>query len=362
MQRYVSILLSIFLIITALAGCSETATTTAAPNPPPATSTTADNPAKTTESTTPSTNEEPLVKKPDDYPGKTIEYIVPAAAGAIIDVPSRALADSLDLGQPIVVINMAGASQTIGTAEAKNKPADGYTLLTAANAGMLLQPHLVDLTYSLDDFRHISMLLSPDPMAVVVTPSSRIKSFADLEKALKEGEDLTYTFSNPGGIGHLAMLSVMEQMNTKAEFVPFNGSAEGITALLGGHIDFLVVDASECAKREKDNQFNTILILDEERSFNFPNVPAAGELGYKGMGAFLGFKWIAVHKETPDEIVKWLKQEIDAATQTPQYQEFVKNSCTAPLRVYTEEEITKILKDSSEACKAQFEKLGMAKK
>ena len=63
---------------------------------------------------------------------------MPAAAGAAIDLPTRALIENLDLGENIVVENIDGASQTIGTAEAKNRDADGYTLLTAANGAMLL--------------------------------------------------------------------------------------------------------------------------------------------------------------------------------------------------------------------------------
>lgn len=260
------------------------------------------------------------------------------------------------------MVNRPGASQTVGMAEAAAKKPDGYTILFGANAGFLLQPHMIDLTYSLDDFRHISMVMPPDPMAVVVKPDSEIKTFEDLEAKLKAGERITYSFSNPGGIGHLGMLAVLEQMgNTSAEFVPFNGSAEGITALLGGHIDFFIVDTSTVVQRVQDKQFTALTILSNERIETLPDTPCIEEFGYKGMESYLGYKWISVHKNTPDEIVQWLKQEIDKGLLSDEFQAYLKNAGSSTLRSYTEEEVTTILQKANSEMKKALEGLGMAK-
>ncbi len=299
--------------------------------------------------------------KPDNYPTKTIEFIVPAAAGAAIDVPARALLEVLDLGKPVVIVNRAGASQTVGTAEAAIKKPDGYTMVLGANGNFMIQPHLLDLTYKTTDFRHISMLTAPIEMVIVVTPSSRFKTFKDLEAALKSGTALSYSTANPGSVGHLAGISMFQQMGANPKNIPFNGSPEGIAALLGGHIDFYIIDSSEVVPRVQNGQFAPLVTMSEERALMLPDVPALKEYGYKDL-IFMGFKWIAVHKDTPDDIVQYLKRQIDTAIQSEQYQAFLKKITGVGVRVYTEAEITDVVMKNLDESGKLLEALGMKKK
>ncbi len=299
--------------------------------------------------------------KPADYPTRTIEFIVPAAAGAAIDVPARALLEVLNLGQPVVIVNRAGASQTVGTAEAAARKGDGYTLLLGANGNFMIQPHLLTLTYKTQDFRHISMLTAPIEQVIVVTPNSRFKSFKDLETELKAGKEISYSSANPGSVGHLATIYLLQKIGAKnAKFVPFNGSPEGIAALLGGHIDFYVIDSSEVVPRVQNGQFAPLLTMADERAITLPNVPAAPEFGYTEM-IFQGYKWIAVHKDTPEPIVQYLKKSIDDAIQSQKFQEYLKKLTGTGVRTYTEEELNKIVYANLEVSGKLLESLGMKK-
>lgn len=353
-NRILSCTLSLVFALLCCAGCSQTA--------PPLSN--ASNPPSGPSSAASSENKNPVLgEQPEGYPSKNITWIVPADAGAAIDIPTRTLIESLDLGTNIVIENIAGASQTIGTAEAKNRSADGYTLLTAANGGMLLQPSLVDLTYdTFEDFRHIAMIASPDPMAIAVSADSDINSIEDLLSKLDAGTRLTWSFSNSGGVGHLAGLDMMAQKNyTTAEFVPFNGSSEVLTALLGNHIDFIILDASVIAQRMEQGQLKALAVMANEPLPTLPGIPAISEYGIENMDAYVGFKWLAVRSDTPNEIVEWLKVKVSEATQTEEFQKYLADNYFAPLGTYTEEEVTSAVRNSFESCSAVFTQLGLHK-
>jgi len=298
------------------------------------------------------------VKKPDNYPTKTIEFIVPAPAGAAIDIPSRVLVEILDLGKPVVIVNRPGASQIIGTTQAANAKPDGYTIVLGANGNFMIQPHLTDLTYGPEDFRHLSMLHTPEPQALVVVPDSPYKTFEDLEVKLKAGEELNYSSGNPGSVGHLASVSLLQQMNAKVEFVPFTGTAEGIAALLGKHIDFYVVDCAEVVPRL--GQLLPLVVLSEERNVSLPDVPCAKEFGYADM-VFKGYKWIAAHKDTPDDIVNWIKQQIDIAIESEEYQSYLMKSYGRGVKIMTEKEVTDEIFLGYQKFGELLESLGMKK-
>lgn len=300
------------------------------------------------------------IKQPKNYPNKPITLVVPAGAGAAIDVPTRYLVQYLDLGKPVVIENRAGASQTIGTSYVASKPADGYTLVIGANANFMIQPNLLNLPYKPQDFRHISMITSPDPQVLAVTSKSPFKSFKDLEAKLKTGEEITYTAGNPGSVGHVAVMELFRQMGAKnMKFVPYSGTAQGLTALLGGHIEFMAVDSSEVVSRLKDG-IVPLMTLSEERTEGLPDVPCAKEFGYKNM-IFVGYKWIAVRKETPDPIVKWLKQQIDEAIMNEKYQAFLMKNTGRPCKLISEKELTNIVFKSLKAYDAALKRIGMKK-
>lgn len=175
--------------------------------------------------------------------------------------------------------------------------------------------------------------------------------------------EVSYSAPNPNGFGRIVMLEVMSQEGIEPKFIPFTGSAEGFAALLGGHIDFYIVDASPVVPRIIDNQFTGLMVVGPDRLTKASDVPSAEELGLKEMGKFVGYTTIAVSKETPDEIVDWIKYKIDEAQQSDAYFEYLNTVVGAeePLKLYTEQEVTDMVYSTYEAIKANMEKYGMTK-
>lgn len=300
-------------------------------------------------------------QQPEGYPSKTITWIVPAAAGATIDLPTRALADSLDLGGSIVVENIAGASQTLGATEAVNRGGDGYTLLTGANAWGLIQPNMNEVAYSTDDFRHLCFISAFVHDVLVVPAASDIQSVEDWIAYVTGGSRFTYGIPATGGHGHLALTTTLNQLGADTgACVAYSNAGENIAALLSGTVEFGVLDSTDAAPRVEAGELRAIAILSDEPSGLLPDVPAITDYNVTDIGGFKGLLWVAVHKDTPDEIVEWLKVKIDEAVHSDAYQAYLKDSGRDPLPEYTEEEVTQYLKDASTAYQEVLTSLGLA--
>lgn len=189
-----------------------------------------------------------------------------------------------------------------------------------------MQPLLLDLSYSMEDFRYISMLNAPVPNSVAVAAGSRYESWDDIVEALKSGETIHYTSANTGSVGHIAALELISQIDAdSAVYVSYNGAAEATAALLSGDVDFFVNDVDLVMERVKEGQFHCLLTLDKERSQFAPDVPASSEYGIEGMENFMGMTWIMVDADTPDEIVSYIKQKLDMAVGSEAFVQFLKS-------------------------------------
>lgn len=353
MKKMLAIILTITLLISCLVACGATpAEETSAPE------TEALTPATSTEIDTP--NEDDGITQPKGYPAKTINWIVPAAAGAAIDLPSRALTDVLDLGEPIVVENIAGASQTLGTAEASVRAADGYTLLTMGNACGITQPLMGGVAYELDDFRFLTMLTPYDQATICVKADSKLNSAEDFVEFIKNNE-FVYGVPNAGYYGHIAAATAMKQLDAydNGTLMVYSGSSENITAILNGEVDFAVVNASDAISRVEGGELKVLTILHNEKSALFPDTPIISDYGVENVGTFVGMVWVAIHADTPDEIVQWVKCQLDAATQSPEYQQYLDNMGFQHVPVYTEAELNALLATAAEEYGAVMRDIGM---
>ena len=356
MKKTISLLLVLALAFALMSGCAAKAPETPAPTPTAAPAPVVEDAAEATEAA------EVGVSKPDGYPKGTISWIVPAAAGAQVDLPVRQLVDMLDLGATIVVENIAGAAQTLGATEAANRKADGYTLLAGANAWGLIQPNMNEVAYSFDDFRHIAMQAGFIHDTLVVKADSPIQNIDDLLAFISSGDRYTYGVPAAGGHGHLAITSALKQLgSTTGACVAYSNGGECVAAILGDVVDFAVLDSDVAVKQTQSGEMRAIALLSDETTDYLPGIPSIHDYGVTGMQYFKGLKWVAIHKDTPDEIVEWLKQEINATIQSDEYQDYLDTAGLGRIRYYSEEELTEFLKGAYKAYGDVLAELDMAK-
>ncbi len=199
-----------------------------------------------------------------DYPTRNINVLVGFAAGGAADVIARQVGQRLGerLGQTVVVENRGGAGGSIAGKMVSNAAPDGYTLLTMTSSLAISETASKNKGFSVDDLRTVA-IVAYSPYVIAVHPSNPAK---DLKEFVANGREKSFTFGSPGvGTGpHIgAEYFFREVAKLKAVHVPF-GNARAEVALLGGHVDALVIfsgrddgDQSESGARDRARERDT---------------------------------------------------------------------------------------------------------
>lgn len=258
-----------------------------------------------------------------DYPAKPVTMIVGFPPGTATDSVARILGERLGarLGKPFIVDNKPGQGGSIGAAAAAKAPPDGYTLLVSATAPLATNPHLYSkLPYdSSRDFAPIG-LHSWLPYALVVNSNARITTFAELvERAKAEPGKLSYASIGNGTTSHLLMSMLMELTGTKMSHIPYKGSAQAQTDLIGGHVDMTFDTMVSVMPHVKAGTLKALAVSTLSRSKFAPEIPTLSELGVSGFdaGAWLG---LLAPAGTPKLIVEKLNRELNAILDEPETQ------------------------------------------
>jgi tripartite-type tricarboxylate transporter receptor subunit TctC len=257
-----------------------------------------------------------------DYPTREVTLIVPPSAGGGTDLLFRALASATEpfLGKPIVVVNRPGAGGAIGTAEIARARPDGYTI-----GAVLQQIYLPftrpELTYKPNDFTFITMV-NADPMAFTVKGDSPWKSMQDLIAAAKASPG-RITVGNCGNacVSHMAAGLLERKADIKFTHVPFEGHSPGRTALLGGHVNVMVLTPPEAADLAKAGQLRVLAVADSKRDPLIPDVPTVREATGHEVVA-LGWRSIGGPAGMPADVVAKLRDAFKRGMEQDKFKEF----------------------------------------
>ena len=259
------------------------------------------------------------------YPSRPIHIIVPFAAGGITDVIGRALGQRLAeaFGQQVVVENKpGGGTGQVGTEYVAKSAPDGYTLLVTADATFVTAPHVYGkLPYdALNDFVPITAL-GISPQALVVHPSLPARTVGELvELAKSKPGAINYGTFGIGSSGHLNIILIEGMTGTKFTPVHYRGAAPGITDLIGGHIQMMIVSIGLVRQAWQAGQLKVLGFGSSTRLPQYPDVPTLAESGLPGYeaGSWYG---LAAPKGTPPDVVAKLNAETQRIFNDPAFRE-----------------------------------------
>ncbi len=294
------------------------------------------------------------------FPAKPIRLICPWPAGGSTDAVMRALAESAGkaLGGTVVIDNKPGASGMLGPNELVNAKPDGYTL-SQLTIGVLRLPHMQKMQFDpLKDFTYIACLTGYT-FGIVVRADSPIKSIKELvEFAKANPEKFTFGSTGNGTTPHLAVEEFASKAGIKLTHVPFKGNADGMQALLGGHI-MAHSDATGWGPHVEAGTCRLLATYGSKRTKRWPQIPTLNELGYDtvsdspfGIGAPKGMD-PALTQRLHDAFKKTLEDPLVLAS-FEKYDQSVIYMNTA--------EYTQFAKDNFVKEKAVIERLGLAAK
>ena len=216
------------------------------------------------------------------YPARPVTVVIPTAASVSGDILMRAFGDAVSkhLGQPIVVENKPGGSGALAAAYvATSVKPDGYTLLNIT-IPMYRVPFIQKTPYDpVKDFTPI-ILLGGYTLGGVVKADSPFKEWKDvLEFSKANPGRFTYTTVGPQTTNAIAMETMARHSGVEFTHVPGKGGGEGISAVLGGHVNAMV-ESPAWATLVASGDLRLLFLLNLERSKKWPNVPTIRELGY----------------------------------------------------------------------------------
>ncbi|WP_287143380.1 tripartite tricarboxylate transporter substrate binding protein [Achromobacter sp.] len=218
-----------------------------------------------------------------DYPNKPITLIVPFPAGSGTDAVGRIFGQELStiLGQQIVVENKPGANATIAASYVARAKPDGYTLFVTTNTSHSAAPWLMkNVPYDpVKDFTPIARGGNL-PFILVVNPKRPWKTVADLvTDAKKNPGRITYASGNSTGI--VAGATLADRAKIDILHVPYKGTPQGLTDVVGGQVDFMFTDLASGLPFVQSGQLRALAVSTAERSSIVPELPSMAEAGVK---------------------------------------------------------------------------------
>jgi len=259
-----------------------------------------------------------VVRAQQAFPSKPIRIVVGYAAGGAVDIVARTVGQALSqsLGQPVIIDNKPGAGTNIAVKSVIDAPADGYTLLMAANAlaanPSLYQPQPFDPEKELVPVSLVGRV----PVVIAANPSA---PFADVKAlvAAAKAKPGTIAYASPGNgsTPHMAVELFAHAAGIQLQHVPYRGGAPAITDVIGGQVPLVAVNALEVQPHVKSGKLKVLASLSAQRTPIFPDTPTIAESGYPGFEASVWYGLLAP-AATPRAIVERLHAEVQKALQT----------------------------------------------
>lgn len=256
----------------------------------------------------------PLVA--DEFPGKPVEVIVPFAAGGGSDVFARifqkAIRDYALSPQPLVIRNAGGAGGTMGSRQARDAPADGYTIL-CLHDGIYTAQHYGNADWGAEDFEPIAAT-GRSGVVIAVAENSPYESLLELmEDAVSRPYELVFG-TNLGAPNHYSALFLEEgKPGARFRFTQTGGGAKRLAQLKGGHVDVTGFSVAEYVQF-KAAGIRALVVLSEAREPALPDLPTAREQGVDATHSLVQFWWAP--KGTPQDRVQYFADLLGRAMET----------------------------------------------
>lgn len=292
------------------------------------------------------------------YPDRPIKLIVPWGAGGDTDVIYRTFGPLMQqhLGGTIVVANVGGASGTKGAKEAKDSPADGYTIFAVHDSiHSTYYTGVADVNYT--DFEPLC-LVSSTPSIITASPKT---PWADMKALLADAKARPGQITvgaTLGSTSHFFPALVAKAAGLQFKYVSYEGTAPRMNALLGGHIDLAESNLTQKGKADA-GQLKFLAIASEARHPELPAVPTLKELGIDVEYAVN--RGLVAPKGTPADVLAKLRSACGKAAADASLAASLKNHGTL-VRYLDERGYAKFFQKNDAESKEVARDLGMLKR
>ena len=245
------------------------------------------------------------------FPNRPVTVVVPFPPGGGTDALARIMQPELGAlwKQPIVVENKAGAAGAIGGDYVAQSKPDGHTLLMSSTAGITAK--------NVERFAPVT-LVSASPYVVVVNAKVPVASIRELvEYARSHPGKLTFGSSGTGAASHLAAELFKSMAHVDMLHVPYKGTGQAVTDLLGGQIDVMFSPAETVMQHVQAGRLRALAVTSAKRFGALPDLPTVAEAGVPGYEA-VGWFGLFAPVATPAELVARISADANKVLADPE--------------------------------------------
>jgi tripartite-type tricarboxylate transporter receptor subunit TctC len=259
------------------------------------------------------------------WPQKPVRVIVPFAPGGASDLMPRVVGEKLSpmWGQPVVIENRPGAAGNLGMEAGAKAPADGYTLLSAPNGNLVVNPHMYSkLAY--DVFKDLAPItrIAAVQNVLVVHPDVAAKSVRELV-ALAKAQPGALNFASPGNgsQAHVAVELLKLQLGLDLVHVPYQGVGPAMKDLLGGRINLMVAQVPSALPHVKAGKLRALGVASAAPLAALPDVPTVAAAA--SLPGFEAVSWYALMAPAavPQDIINKIQSDTAKVLQMPEVRE-----------------------------------------
>lgn len=254
------------------------------------------------------------------FPSRPIELVVPFPAGGTTDLMGRALARAmarhLPNNQSVVVVNVAGASGIVGITSVYNAKPDGYRIGLAGYTTFSLHPHYGRTVFTHDGLQQLGRVANFSQV-MLVRKDAPWQTFEDWIAYVKQNpEKFTYGVPGVGSILHITMEQINQKAGLRTKAVPFNGGAEQMAALLGGHVQGAISGVGDARTYLDSGELRILFNAGTSADSYTEKAPTVKEKGIDVAGD-IAFSAVAP-KGIPPDTLSVLQEAVRKALEDPQ--------------------------------------------
>lgn len=256
-----------------------------------------------------------------DFPDREITIVVGFSAGGLADQGARIWAESAStiLGKPIVVLNRVGGSGVVAAAHVANAAPDGHTLAFFTPAPYVILPHFSQVPYSVPDSFVPIITQYVNPIILAANADAPFNTVDEFIRYAKERPgQLNYSVSAVAGIERFGVERFQQAAGIKLTLVPYKGSGESVTALLGRHVQLTAASLPDLKQYFTAGTLKPIVAFGTDRS-EMPSISIPTALESKLDAVAITYSGLLAPKGTPPAVVAKLHDAFRAAQQTPEF-------------------------------------------
>ena len=255
------------------------------------------------------------------FPNKTIRIVVPSTPGGSVDNLSRVIGAELAtrLGQPVIIVNRAGAGGSLAAESVATSAPDGYTLIMATVSSFATNVSLrAKLRYDpVKDFAPVSLVATQN-LVLLINPTIPAKSVKELIALAKQQPGkLSFASAGVGTGGHLSgeLFKMLAQVNLL--HVPYKGVAPALVDVMGNQVSMTFGSIMSSLPHIKDGKLRALAVTSLTRSPAVSELPTMDAAGVKGYESETWYGLLAP-ADTPPDIVNRLSREVAAILKLPE--------------------------------------------